>query len=96
MKGEWEGCGRQVWESLLGAGPTPGRSKTGLEAGLRAEVVVRTALVEVSAKLGLWGGVIHSEDRAIRSLGVSPPSGWSWMESQESEVGVSGRGLCDL
>lgn len=37
---------------------------------------------------------LTSEDRAIRSLGVSPPSGWRWMESQESEVGVSGRGLC--
>lgn len=39
---------------------------------------------------------LTSEDRAIRSLGASPPSGWRWMESQESEVGVSGRGLCDL
>lgn len=40
--------------------------------------------------------ILTNEDRAIRSLAVSPPSGWSWMESQESEVGVSGRGLCDL
>lgn len=74
----------------------PGWGGSGLEVGLRGEVVVRTAVVEASAKLGLCGGVIHSEERAIRSFGVSPPSGWRWMESQESEVGVSGRGLCDL
>lgn len=40
--------------------------------------------------------VLTSEERAIRSFGVSVPSEWSWIESQESEVGVSGRGLCDL
>ena len=39
--------------------------------------------------------LLTSDDRAIRSL-ASPPSGWSWMESQESEVGVRGRDLCDL
>ena len=48
---EAEGRGRQLWESLKGAGPR--RGKTGLEVGLRAEVVVRTAVVEASAKLGL-------------------------------------------
>lgn len=46
-----------MWESLKrGAGPTLrlGRGTTGLKAGLRAEVVVvRTAVVEASAKLGL-------------------------------------------
>lgn len=40
--------------------------------------------------------VLTNEERAIRSFGVSVPSEWSWIESQESEVGVSGRGLCDL
>lgn len=32
------------------------------------------------------------DDIDIRSLATLPPSGWRWMESQESEVGVSGRG----
>ncbi len=53
MKREEEGCGTQVWESLWRAGLETGRDKTGLGAGLRAEVVVRTACVEASAKLGL-------------------------------------------
>lgn len=58
MKGQegGEGWGRPTWESQRrGAGPTlsPRRGKTGLEAGLMAEVVVRTAVVEASAKLGL-------------------------------------------
>lgn len=39
---------------------------------------------------------LTNDERAIRSLGASPASWWRWMESQESEVGVSGRGLCNL
>lgn len=51
MEGEEAG---PAWESQRRAGPEPGRGKTGLEAGLRLEVVVRTAVVEASAKLGLF------------------------------------------
>lgn len=37
--------------------------------------------------------LLTSEERAIRSFGLS---GWSGMESQESDVGVSGRDLCNF
>lgn len=70
--------------------------------GLRPEqprggmVLMIADVVEVSAKLGLCGGVMHSEERDTRSLGGSRVSGCRLSESQESEVGVSGRALCDL
>lgn len=53
MKGDDGGRGRPAWESLRRVEMEAGRGKTGLEAGVKAEVVVRTAMVEASAKLGL-------------------------------------------
>lgn len=43
-------------------------------------------------KLGLWGGVILSDERETKSFGVSGRSG-ERSRSQESEAGVRGRGL---
>lgn len=39
---------------------------------------------------------LTSEERETRSLGDSRVSGCRLSESHESEVGVSGRALCDL
>lgn len=49
-------------------------------------------LDDVSTKLGLWGGVIHKEERDTKSFGGSGSSGGR-RESQESEAGVRGLGL---
>lgn len=72
---------------VLGLRPNPARG---------VMVVMMAEVVAVSAKLGLCGGVMHSEERDTRSLGDSRVSGCRLSESQESEVGVSGRGLGDL
>lgn len=49
-------------------------------------------LGEISTKLGLWGGVMHREERDTKSLEGSWISSGR-RESQESEAGVRGRGL---
>lgn len=47
---------------------------------------------DVSTKLGLWGGVIHREEKDTKSFGGSGSSDGG-RESPESEAGVRGLGL---
>lgn len=58
----------------------------------RPELDWSVAPDDVSTKLGLWGGVMHNEERDTKSFGGSGSSGGR-RESQESEAGVRGLGL---
>jgi hypothetical protein len=65
------------------------KPELGLPVG---EVLGCRAELEVSVKVGLWGGVIHREERETKSL-VGSGSSVGSRESQESDAGVRGLGL---
>lgn len=66
------------------------------------EQSINQSIKQASSHEAIWSNLpinksITNEERAIKSLAGSAPSpGSRWTESQESEVGVSGRSLSDL